>query len=349
MSPPTMTSLERVLTTLGHREPDRVPLFLLLSLHGARELGLSIREYFSRPEHVATAQLRMRARYGHDCLYAFSYAPIEVEAWGGEVVWRDDGPPNSGRPFIRHADQINDLAPPDVPSSPLLGRTLEAISQMRTACSDAPIIGVVMSPFSLPVMQMGFEAYLDLLYERRELFSRLMAINEAFCVSWANAQLKAGATAICYFDPLASSTVLPPDLYRDTGLRVAQRTLARIEGPTATHLASGRCLPVLDDIAGTGTAIIGVSAEEDLAEVKAAASGRLTILGNLNGIEMRGWTPADAERHVKAAIAAGGPGGGFVLSDNHGEIPWQVPETVLDAMGQAVREWGRYPLRGHDD
>jgi uroporphyrinogen decarboxylase len=349
MSPPTMTSLERVLTTLGHREPDRVPLFLLLSLHGARELGLSIREYFSRPEHVATAQLRMRARYGHDCLYAFSYAPIEVEAWGGEVVWRDDGPPNSGRPFIRHADQINDLAPPDVPSSPLLGRTLEAISQMRTACSDAPIIGVVMSPFSLPVMQMGFEAYLDLLYERRELFSRLMAINEAFCVSWANAQLKAGATAICYFDPLASSTVLPPDLYRDSGLRVAQRTLARIEGPTATHLASGRCLPVLDDIAGTGTAIIGVSAEEDLAEVKAAASGRLTILGNLNGIEMRGWTPADAERHVKAAIAAGGPGGGFVLSDNHGEIPWQVPETVLDAMGQAVREWGRYPLRGHDD
>ena len=37
---PAATSMERVLTTLGHREPDRVPLFLLLSLHGARELGL---------------------------------------------------------------------------------------------------------------------------------------------------------------------------------------------------------------------------------------------------------------------------------------------------------------------
>jgi len=34
-----MTSLERVLTTLGHNEPDRVPLFLLLTMHGAKELG----------------------------------------------------------------------------------------------------------------------------------------------------------------------------------------------------------------------------------------------------------------------------------------------------------------------
>ena len=43
-----ITSLQRVLTTLGHQEPDRVPLFLLPTMHGARELGLSIKEYFSR-------------------------------------------------------------------------------------------------------------------------------------------------------------------------------------------------------------------------------------------------------------------------------------------------------------
>jgi len=47
-----MKSLERVLTTLSHREPDRVPLFLLVTMHGAKELGLSIREYFSKAEYV---------------------------------------------------------------------------------------------------------------------------------------------------------------------------------------------------------------------------------------------------------------------------------------------------------
>ena len=88
-----MTSLERVLTTLGHQEPDRVPFFLLLTLHGAKELGLSIEAYFSNPDHVVEGQLRLRAKYRHDAIYNFYYAPVEVEAWGAEVIYVDDGPP----------------------------------------------------------------------------------------------------------------------------------------------------------------------------------------------------------------------------------------------------------------
>jgi uroporphyrinogen decarboxylase len=207
-----------------------------------------------------------------------------------------------------------------------------------------PIVGVVMSPFSLPVMQMGFERYLDLLYERRDLFDRLMQVNEEFCVAWANAQLDAGATAIYYFDPVSSPTVIPPDLYRQLGQPVAARTIARIKGPTATHFASGRTAAIVPDIAATGTAIVGASGIEDLAVVKAACRDRLTVLGNLNGIEMRTWSHDQAVAAVKAAIAAAGPGGGFVLSDNHGEIPWQVPDDVLFAVVEAARAWGAYPL-----
>ena len=100
---PTMTSMQRVLTALGQKEPDRVPFFLLVTMHGARELGVSIAEYFAQPELVAEGQIRMRARYRHDCLYAFHYAPIEIEAWGGEVIIVDDGPvnPSSALPRLR--------------------------------------------------------------------------------------------------------------------------------------------------------------------------------------------------------------------------------------------------------
>lgn len=339
-----ISSMQRVLTTLGHQPPDRVPLFLLLTLHGAKELGLSIRDYFTRPENVAQGQLRLRAKYHHDCLYSFFYAPVEVEAWGGEVVFVDDGPPNSGEPSLRPAD-IAKLEPPDVSTCPSLVRVLQATQLLKAEVGQTvPIIGVVMSPFSLPVMQLGFEAYLQLLYERPALFWQLMQVNEAFCVSWANAQMAAGATAICYFDPVSSPTIIPPAFYRTTGHVVARRTLAQIKGPTATHFASGRCLELVEAVAQTGTAVIGVSALEDLAALKAAARGRLTVLGNLNGIAMRRWTAAEAEVQVKAALAQAAPGGGFILSDNHGEIPWQVPDEVLQAIAAATYAWGRYPL-----
>ncbi|MCK4766305.1 MAG: uroporphyrinogen decarboxylase family protein [Candidatus Aminicenantes bacterium] len=340
-----MTSLERVLTTLDHREPDRVPLFLPVTMHGAKELGMSIEEYFSKAENVVEGQLRLWKKYQNDCINATFYAPIEVEAWGGEVIFSADGPPNSGRPFIRDPHQIMDLEPPRVKETPCLLKVLKAITLLKERVGDeAPIIGIAVSPFSLPVMQMGFDKYFDLMYDQPSLFQQLMKINENFCVEWANAQLEAGATAIAYFDPVSSSTISSREMYLETGFEIAKRTIARIEGPTATHMASGRCLPILDDIAQTGTAIIGTSVLEDLTHMKTVCKNKLVVLGNLNGIEMRRWTPQQAETKVKEAIEKAGPGGGFILSDNHGEIPFQVPDEVLSAISTAVRRWGRYPI-----
>lgn len=344
-----MTSMERVLTALGHREPDRVPFFLLLTLHGAKELGLGIKDYFAKPEQVVEGQLRLRKKYRHDCLYAFHYAAVEVEAWGGEVRFFDDGPPNAGAPFITDSGMIASLRPPEVDRVPVLRRVLETIAGLKARVGDeVPIFGVVMSPFALPVMQMGFEAYLNLLLYDRPRFQMLMEVNVAFSTAWAQAQLAAGATAICYFDPLLSTTILPRELLLETGFPLARRLLAAIPGATAIHLASGRALPVVGDMVGTGAVGLGVSALEDLGALKAACRGRITLIGNLNGLAMCRWTPQEAERQVREAIAKAGSGGGFILSDNHGEIPWQVPDGVLMAVSDAVHAWGRYPLNGRD-
>jgi uroporphyrinogen decarboxylase len=340
-----MTPAERTAVTMEFEEPDRVPLFLLFTIYGAKELGLSIRDYFSRPEYVAEGQMRLQKKFGGDCLNPFCYAAVEVEAWGGEVIFAEDGPPNAGLPPIRSPEEIESLEVPLVEESPglLFGlRTIELLK--KQVGDDVPIMGSVVSPFSLPVMQLGFDAYLDLLYGEPDLFWTLMKKNEEFCVEWANAQVEAGATAVGYADPLASPDMIPPDLYRRTGFVVARRTIPRIEAGVATSLASARALPIIDDLVGTGSVGVGVSAFDDLATVKRQCAGRLTVLGNLNAIEMRRWTPAQAEAEVKRAIAAAGPGGGFVLSDNHGEIPWQVPESVLMAIAAAVRKWGNYPL-----
>lgn len=341
-----MTSMQRVLTTLGHNEPDRVPLFFLFTMHGAKELGLSTKDYFSSAVSVAEGQLRLLEKYKHDNLYSFFYAPVEIEAWGGEVIYSTDGPPNSGEPFIQSHGQILDLTAPPVEETPCLAKVIEATRLMKDKVKDeAPILGVVVSPFSLPVMQLGFEAYLEIICREPKLFNRLMDVNKLFCANWANAQLKAGATAICYFDPISSPTIIPRDIYLKTGHPVALETLKLIEGPTATHMASGRILPIIDDLAATGTAAVGVSSYEDLTEIKDSCRGRLTVLGNLNGIEMSRWDEGDAAKAVHEAVSKAGPGGGFILSDNHGEIPFHVPDKVLLAVSEAIREFGRYPIK----
>ena len=340
-----MNSLQRVLTTLSHKEPDRIPLFLMLSFYGAKELNMSIEQYYSSSDNIVEGQLKMREKYSNDCLTNFLYASLEIEAWGGEIIFREDGPVNSGKPFIKTFDEIPDIGVPNVFQSKCLNRVLEVTEKLKSKIgNEAPIIGVVFSPFSLPVMQIGFDKYIELIYTQPDLFEKLMKINESFCVNWANAQLEAGATVICYIDPVSSPTIIPKDIYLKTGFEIAKRTISQIKGPTATHLASGRGFNILENLMQTGTAAVGVSCLEELGELKKICHKKLALLGNLNGIEMRRWNAVQTEDKVKEAIAAAGKGGGFILSDNHGDIPWQVPEEVLLAISSSVKKWGTYPL-----
>ncbi len=339
------TSLQRVLTTMGHQEPDRVPLFLFPTMHGAKELGLSLKEYFANPEYIVEGQLRLLKKYRHDCVSSFFYGALDVEAWGAKVIYRDDGPVTAGSPIIKKPEQITALQLPDIKNNPSLTKVLIATEKLKAKVgNETPVMGVVISPFSLPIMQMGFEGYLNLIFENRDLFDLLMKLNEAFCVSWANAQIEAGATAIAYIDPASSPTIIQKEVYLETGYKIALRVLSKINGPVATHFASGNCLQIAEQVINTGTQGVGVSTFEDLRDLKTAFKGKVTIIGNLNGIEMINWTPQEAESIVKDAIAKAGSGGGFILSDNHGEIPFQVPDEVLMSICSAVRKWGNYSL-----
>lgn len=345
MTQSTMTSLQRVLTTLGQSEPDRVPFFLLLTLHGAKELNMSIQEYFSKPENVVEGQLRLREKYNDDCYYTFYYAGIEIEAMGGSVIYTNDGPPNAGTPIIKDFDQIDLLEPVSVLNSPQLNKVLTTTQKLKDKVGDdAPIIGVVMSPFSLPIMQLGFGSYIELMYENPKQFWKLMDYNQKFCVEWANAQLDSGATAICYFDPCSSPSIVPVNKFIETGFEIGKKTISQINGPVAIHLASGASLPIANELTQIGAAIVGVSIDENLSDLKAKYQGKINILGNLNALEMRRWTKQMAEDNVKDAIKKAANGGGFILSDNHGEIPYQVSDEVLMSISNAVHRYGKYPI-----
>lgn len=343
----SMSSYERIMTALQFKEPDRVPFLITPTMHPARDQGIALSEYFRSPDLVARGFITSRDKFGTDGYIVFHYTPVEYEAFGGDVIFRSDGPPNSGRPIITSGAVIDSLRPPDVSSTPCLQMVLDTIRKVRAwSPDDAPIFGVALAPLSLPVMQMGFEDYIRLIYSDPVRFEKLIAVNSAFFLSWASAQIAAGASGIIYYDPVSSPTIIPPDLYRRTGLQIAHDLIPRVPGPVVTAFASASVYPILDDVISTGTVGVAVWAggSERLRDVKEKCYGKVTVIGNLNGIEMRHWTREQAFSIVRNTIRDAAPGGGFILSDNHGEIPMQVPDEVLLAIRDAVRELGRYPI-----
>lgn len=342
---PAPTAAARLGAALAHREADRVPFFLPATMHGARLLGVPLPEYYGSAELMTRGQLRLRELVGHDAVSCAVCAAAEGEAFGGEILLFEDGPPNAGAPPLRSPSDIERLGPPDPRASPMLRRTLELASALRRRVGDdVPVMGGAVAPFSLPALQLGLGRWFEILEEAPALAERLLRVNEAFCASLANALLDAGAGAVGLGEPLASPLMVPRARYLEVGLPSLRRAIAAIRGPVSVATASAPCAAVAEDLVGAGAVGIGISALDDLADVKRRLAGRAVVMGNLDGLRMRRWSAADAEAAVRRALAAGGPGGGFVLSEHHGEVPFQVPEEVLLAVAEAVRRWGGYPL-----
>lgn len=339
-----MTCYQRVMTAFNHQEADRVPVFLFLTVHGAKELGMTPREYYARAENIVEGQLRLWRKFGHDCVCGFTYGAQEAAAFGADTIFYDDGPPNVAGPVIHHPEEIDRLTPPVPTQVPVLQESLRAIEMLAAKVKgQVPIIGAVIAPFSLPVMLLGFQGWLDLLLfgepARRQ---RLLQVTADCCVAWANAQLAAGVDALGYFDPVASTTIVTREQFIAHDLDLARQTIARIRGPVAFAGAGGRFSPIIDLIPQTGAAAVMLSANDDLAAIKAQVGGQISLLGNLNNVAMIDWTPAQAEAEVRRCLEAAARGGGYVLSDQHGELPWAVEDEVIAAIVATVRKWGRY-------
>ncbi len=337
-----MTSFERLSTVLRLGVPDRVPVVLVSSTHGARELGLSLPEYFSRPENVAEGQLRFTRRVGHDNVDAYYYAAREAEAFGGEVILREGGPPNMGAPILRSPSAVDALECPDPLQSPALQAMLKSTELLaERARGRWLVLGHAVGPCSLPILLMGEGAWLELLLfgdaARRR---RLLRVTSQFCTAWANALLAAGCDAIALAEPMASPTMLTREQSARLVLPTVRRVVRAIRGPVILWTI-GAIQAVADLVPDLGVRAVSTDPGDDLQRVKQAVASRIAVLGGLNDLAMLTWSPAQAEGAARSALEVAAPGGGFILSHQN-EIPTPVGHELLIPVVEAARRWGRY-------
>ena len=338
-----MNNIERVLTTLSHKQADRVPQFLLLTMHGAKLMNMSLKDYYDNPKAIAEAQLKFHEMYDNDVLYSFHYASIESQAFGGNIEIREDGPTNAGKPFIDTPEKIDALQVPNVEENEHLGRVYETLRYLNKAKGGQVLIaGVVMGPYSTPIMQMGFENYLKLKMNDRERFKKLMKINTEFCIRYANEMIKNGANAIVFFDPIASPTISTKKEFLEDAYPIMKECIEKINGPVAVHYASGIILPIIDEIITSGVVAVGTSSKEDHVKIKEKCKDKITIIGNLNGIEMVHWTKDDIQEKIQYLVDTCTENGGFILSDNHGEFPYQVSFDTIKEISDQLKRIGKF-------
>lgn len=351
-----MTTEERVMLSLNHQEPDRVPIWELIN-------DRKLYNYFAPNE---TGFLHKVAKtykaLGIDVIQYF-LNPFEEAEKSEEIITDNDGNPigkysGGTRWVVKHA--VNSLK--ELKSwRPRILRYEDIVDEyVATFKKEKEIMG----PETLVVRQdaptilsyypdlLGMDLFSTAIYNAREELKCITDIlmENARTITRIYADYKLGPMfMICEDLGYKGTTLFSPQFIREfyiPRLKKAMEPLKEANIKVIFH-SDGGIMAIVDDLVKAG--IDGLNplqpdAGMNIKNIKEKHGDKLIIVGNVDTQVLTFGTPEEVKEAVKDCIKIAGPDGGFFLGTGAGEIDEPVPLKNSFAYFKAAKEYGQYPI-----
>jgi len=340
-----ITGMDRLKAALSGKVLDRIPVFCNASDQGARELGMTPTEYFSKGENVAEGQLRMLQKFGHDNAWGLFYVGKEAELLGcKKIVFSPDGAPNVEDYVIQSTDDIARLVvPSEIEDHPAFTEINTCMTRLRREVGGRhPICAYITATMTLPALLMGMENWLELLLcGPAEARDRLLEKCHEFFIKEVEAYRRLGADVLIYSNPFASTDVVSMKYFMSHSLPWLERDMNAVgSSDMVFYCGMARLNAVIPTVlARTGLSTYYLSPLDDLAEGKRLVGERGMACGVINDIQLIGWTRQEIRAEVRRILSIGMPGGKFLFGT--GVMPLAIPEENIHTMLEAAYEFGR--------
>ena len=343
---------QRLLTTIHHQEPDRVPLVELSIDRPVKE------KFIGKPVRDIPTEVEFWWKAGYDYLllrpdYEFFGAPAIVavgtpRAWEASASEKETHSISSTHPGpVQTPADLNTYPWPD----PL---TVDC-SNLEEAASLLPagmgIISGVGGIFTRTWMILGYEHFCLSLVDAPELVARVFErVGRIQCEVLRRVVKMPGVFAIWYGDDLAytESMLVSPQVFRRHLFPWMEEmaTIAHEAGMPLILHSDGVLWPVLDDLVALGLdALHPIEPKAmDINEVKRRYGDRLALFGNIDlSYTLTRGTPEEVRAEVRQRIRDLAPGGGYAVGSSN-SVTRYVPVENFNAMREATFEYGEYPI-----
>lgn len=338
-----MNSYERVMTAMRLEQPDRVPVVeFLIDPKVQQAIKPGVRDFGELAEHLGLDAVGCNAPFkkvsGNDQEWIDEWG-VRYRATQEAVAHPLEGPLSS-------MEDLRSYTPPDPGDSERYATLREFVSRYK---GKRAVICHHRAAFMWACYLTGIDNFLmNLIAEPRfaaAVMDMVAEVNEQIVRN----MVRIGADIVTLGDDYATNTgpMFSPDVFKELILPRLQRVVDAIhdEGGMAIKHSDGNIWPLLDMIVGTGAD--GLNPLEpvagmDMGEVKAAYGDRICLVGNIDcGALLSHGTVEEVEAAVKDCIAAGAPGGGFMLASSN-SIHSSVKAENYVAMVKAGRKYGAY-------
>jgi uroporphyrinogen decarboxylase len=197
------------------------------------------------------------------------------------------------------------------------------------------------APFTLAALLRGTEAFLFDLMEAPSFARELMVLAKESMLALIDLAVLEGAVP-SVADPLASTSVISPAMYREFAFPGEKELIAcirRIGFDAMLHIC-GETEPILEDVARTGADMFSF----DRVPISAAAEkvGKsMRLVGNIDPVQLMLSSPEEIQRDARECIEAGKRSPrGFILATGC-EVPLDTPPENIEALMKAGDKYGQ--------
>ena len=287
--------------------------------------------------HLDPAKMAELAAAGYEILGFDSIMPEfsvqqEAAALGCVVDW---GSPSMMPDAKTHpAREAHDIAIPEhLLEKPSMKVVLYALEILRKNYGDhVALIGKVMGPWTISYHLAGVQEFLIWTLTNPDEVRRFLERLKEVTISFAKAQLQAGADVVVIADH-ATGDLVSPKTYQNFLLPIHQEINQRIGGPTILHLC-GNCSDRLRLFVEAGFDAYHFEWQVDAKMAVQVVNHEMSLVGNIaNRNVLFGGTPEDVYRQALYSIEAG-----VDILAPECAVPLQTPVANLKAIVEAARK-----------
>lgn len=338
----TMTSRERFAAALSGKPYDRIPVFLLMSDHAARVIGVTVGAYQQSAELMAKGQIAAHRLYGVDMINTGPGLTGIAEAIGAKLAFPDNTAYVIEDPAPTR-DDFDRLNVPDPRRDGRLPLFLEATKiVLDEVGANVPVSLTTAGPFTTASYLRGPDQFLRDLRRAPEAAHRALRLATDSTIPFIREVIALGAR-VSLAEPMASGTLIGAKQFREFAQPYLSEVVNAVKALTggvgpSLHIC-GDSSKIWSDMADTGASLLSIDDQVDLAAARAEVGHRVGLIGNVRPTaSMANGRPSDVKANARECFEKGvGNPKGYILGLGCA-LPINAPPENVHALFDAAWE-----------
>jgi uroporphyrinogen decarboxylase len=211
-----MKPIERVTAALQHKEPDRVPVYPILSGVTRKLIGATYEKWSTDAETCADALIKAQETFDLDCIVTLIDLSLEADAWNLATIFpsNEAAHPDYSNPVIKDIDEYSKIKKVDYKTSKRMMMHIDVCRRLvEKKGKEVPIIAFVFGPLGiLSMLRNQQDMYMDMYDDPDAVLKAAGEINETL-KDYCNALLDVGVHGIMFDTLFASSSIMSKSMW----------------------------------------------------------------------------------------------------------------------------------------